>query len=46
MCSSEFDASDTTFEQRLINDTCFCKKCWTDIMNREYEGDYVLQFSS
>ena len=45
MCSSEFDSSDTTFEQRLVDDTSFCIKCWMDIMTSEYDGDYVMRIS-
>jgi hypothetical protein len=45
MCSAEFDPSETTFEQRLVDDSSFCKRCWTDIMTMEYDGDYVLQVS-
>lgn len=45
MCSSEFDLSDATFEQLLVNDTFFCRRCWTDIMTNEYDSDYALQLS-
>jgi hypothetical protein len=40
MCSEGFDSSATTFEQRLVNDDSFCMRCWTDIMNGEYDSDF------
>lgn len=42
MCFEEFDPSKTTFEQRLIDDSSFCVKCWTEIMNAEYDSDFNL----
>ncbi len=43
MCLDEFDPSDVTFEQRLVEDDSFCKRCWTEIMKDEYDSD--LEFS-
>jgi hypothetical protein len=43
MCLEEFDLSDITFEQRLVQDDSFCKKCWTGIMNEGYDSD--LEFN-
>lgn len=43
MCLQEFDPSNTTFEQRLVKDESFCKKCWTGIMNEGYDSD--LEFN-
>lgn len=43
MCLDEFDPSDITFEQRLVRDDSFCKRCWTEIMKGEYDND--LEFS-
>lgn len=40
MCLDEFDPSDVTFEQRLIEDCSFCKRCWTEIMKDEYDSDF------
>jgi hypothetical protein len=40
MCAEEFDSLEITFEQRLVNDDSFCVKCWTDIMDGEYESDF------
>jgi len=45
MCSEEFDPSDVTFEQRLISDDSFCRKCWTDIMDREYDGEFDINLA-
>ena len=39
VCSEEFDSLKMTFEQRLIDDTSFCMKCWTEIMDGDYETD-------
>ncbi|HEX7033251.1 MAG TPA: hypothetical protein VF172_09650 [Nitrososphaera sp.] len=43
MCLYEFDPSDVTFEQRLVEDDSFCRRCWTEIMKGEYDND--LEFS-
>jgi hypothetical protein len=39
MCFEEFDLSKITFEQRLVDDSSFCTRCWTDIMSGEYDSD-------
>ena len=38
-CNSSFDQAGRTFEQRLVDDDSFCSKCWTEIMDAEYDSD-------
>jgi hypothetical protein len=45
MCSEQFDPLRITFEQRLVGDASFCMKCWTDIMNGEYDGDFDINLA-
>jgi hypothetical protein len=39
ICGLDFEPSERTFEQRLIEDTDFCRKCFAGIMTAEYESD-------
>jgi hypothetical protein len=45
MCCEEFDSLQITFEQRLVDDDSFCMKCWTDIMDREYDSDFDINLA-
>jgi hypothetical protein len=46
MCQHDFEASDTTFEQRLIDDTSFCSRCFKDIMNDKYDDELTYNLST
>jgi hypothetical protein len=32
MCEDLIDRNSTSFEQRLIDDSDFCRRCWDEIM--------------
>jgi hypothetical protein len=39
VCSSSFEMSERIFEQRMIDDTDFCPRCFKEIMNTVYDSD-------
>jgi hypothetical protein len=45
MCREMYMVEDTVFEQRLIADEDFCRRCWGDIMNSTYDNDLENDFS-
>lgn len=44
MCHKVIDPSSISFEQRLIDDKDFCRKCWDEIMFEVQEEDVPLPF--
>ena len=45
MCREMYAVEDTVFEQRLIADEEFCRRCWSEIMNSTYDNDLENDFS-
>jgi len=43
MCSLSFEPNERIFEQRLIDDSDFCLRCFKEILNADYnESDLDL----
>lgn len=41
-CSNGIDRGLLSFEQKLIDDEDFCRRCWDDIMNSSYDEQAVV----
>lgn len=41
-CSNSIDQLSLSFEQKLIDDEDFCRRCWDDIMNGSYDEQAVV----
>jgi len=41
-CSSTIDSGALSFEQKLIDDEDFCRRCWDDIMNGSYDEQAIV----
>jgi hypothetical protein len=42
LCNDVIDPQRLSFEQRLIDDTDFCRTCWDEIMEGEYPRDVPI----
>lgn len=44
MCAASFDLENRIFEQRLVNDTDFCPRCFSEILTASYDDDVNYDF--
>jgi len=45
MCQFDFEPTDSIFEQRLIEDTSFCSRCFKDILSESYDESLAFNLS-
>ena len=41
LCQKPYDAVDTIMEQRLVEDTQFCKICFAEFIVEEYDSNFL-----
>jgi len=46
LCLRDFEATNTLFEQRLINDTEFCAQCFREILSDGYDVELTYDLST
>ena len=46
LCRQDFEPDEITFEQRLIEDTDFCSRCFKDILSDRYYEELTYNLSS
>jgi len=46
MCHKDFELTEITFEQRLIQDTDFCSTCFKDILSDRYNEEFTYDLST
>ena len=44
MCADSFGLESRIFEQRLVDDTDFCPRCFAEILNASYDDDINYDF--